>query len=351
MGIKDSLDLAWQDWQGTRRVRPATTRTCWARRWAARLRRVRRRREAGLAARARHPVLPGRRLGRARRRRARRPRQLGAPLPHHLGHRPGRASRRSSDGCASRPRRAGSRYAFRHRVDELVDRGRRRHGVRGAVLAPTPRRRAACPPAARRSASSSSRAQAVVVTSGGIGGNHDLVRATGPSGSARPPRAAWSPGCPPTSTAGCSASPRTAGGRLVNRDRMWHYIEGMRNWDPIWPGHGIRILPGPSSMWFDARRPPAARRRSSPASTPSARCDHLRHTGHDHSWFVLTRTIIEKEFALSGSEQNPDLTGQAASGRCSARVRHGRTRPGGGVPAPRRGLRRRRHAAPSSSPG
>ena len=31
-------------------------------------------------------------------------------------------------------------------------------------------------------------------------------------------------------------------------------------------------------------------------------------TGHQHSWFILTQKIIEKEFALSGSEQNPDLT-------------------------------------------
>ena len=38
---------------------------------------------------------------------------------------------------------------------------------------------------------------------------------------------------------------------------------------------------------------------------------HLRTTGHDHSWFVLTQKIIEKEFALSGSEQNPDLTGKS----------------------------------------
>ena len=33
---------------------------------------------------------------------------------------------------------------------------------------------------------------------------------------------------------------------------MWHYVEGIRNWNPIWPGHGIRILPGPSSLWLDA---------------------------------------------------------------------------------------------------
>ena len=34
-----------------------------------------------------------------------------------------------------------------------------------------------------------------------------------------------------------------AGGNLINADRMWHYTEGVKNWDPIWPAHGIRILP------------------------------------------------------------------------------------------------------------
>ena len=91
---------------------------------------------------------------------------------------------------------------------------------------------------------------------------------------------------------------------------MWHYVEGIRNWDPIWPGHGIRILPGPSSLWFDAigRRLPVP---LFPGFDTLGTLEHLRTTGHDHSWFVLTQKIIEKEFALSGSEQNPDLTGKS----------------------------------------
>jgi predicted oxidoreductase len=102
-----------------------------------------------------------------------------------------------------------------------------------------------------------------------------------------------------------------AGVRLVNRDRMWHYTEGLQNWDPIWPGHGIRILPGPSSIWLDAlgRRLPDP---CLPGYDTLNTLKYLRTTediaGYDHSWFILTRKIIEKEFALSGSEQNPDIT-------------------------------------------
>jgi len=101
-----------------------------------------------------------------------------------------------------------------------------------------------------------------------------------------------------------------AGARLINRDRMWHYVEGLRNWSPIWPRHGIRILPGPSPMWFDAlgRRLPSP---LFPGSDTLGQLQYIMSTGYDYSWFVLTQSIIKKEFALSGSEQNPDLTGKS----------------------------------------
>src|SRR5699024_7485999 len=101
----------------------------------------------------------------------------------------------------------------------------------------------------------------------------------------------------------------SAGGNIVNRDRMWHYTEGIVNWDPIWPDHAIRIIPGPSSLWLDAtgKRLPAP---LFPGFDTLGTLEHILATGHDHSWFILTQSIIEKEFALSGSEQNPDMTGK-----------------------------------------
>jgi predicted oxidoreductase len=101
-----------------------------------------------------------------------------------------------------------------------------------------------------------------------------------------------------------------AGARLINRDRMWHYVEGVHNWSPIWPGHGIRILPAPSSMWFDAtgKRLPSP---LYPGYDTLGQLEYIMKTGYDYSWFILTQSIIKKEFALSGSEQNPDLTGKS----------------------------------------
>jgi len=195
----------------------------------------------------------------------------------------------------------------RHRVDELLTRDGSVVGVRGAILADDD---------AVRGASSSRdvvgdfelEAQAVIVTSGGIGGNHDLVRKNWPARLGAPPATMLS-GVPAHVDGRMLAITESAGAHLINGDRMWHYTEGITNWDPVWPSHGIRILPGPSSLWLDAtgRRLPVP---LFPGFDTLGTLEHLRTTGYDHSWFVLTQKIIEKEFALSGSEQNPDLTGK-----------------------------------------
>ncbi len=98
-----------------------------------------------------------------------------------------------------------------------------------------------------------------------------------------------------------------AGVRLVNKDRMWHYTEGIQNHTPIWNKHGIRIIPGPSSMWFDAtgKRFDAP---DYPGFDTLHTLESICKTGYDYSWFILTEDILKKEFVLSGSEQNPDLT-------------------------------------------
>ncbi len=203
----------------------------------------------------------------------------------------------------------GDRIAlrFRHRVDDLIVEGGTVTGVRGRTL----RRDAAArgrPTNREEVADFELRAQAVIVTSGGIGGNHDLVRRAWPERLGTPPRTMVA-GVPAHVDGRMLEISQAAGAHLINPDRMWHYVEGLRNWDPIWDNHGIRILPGPSSLWLDAagNRLPAP---YFPGFDTLGTLRHLRQTGWDYSWFVLTQKIIEKEFALSGSEQNPDLTGR-----------------------------------------
>src|SRR5438270_7790195 len=199
-------------------------------------------------------------------------------------------------------------FRFRHRVDALMTTNGAVDGVSGAILEPS---------TVARGESSSRvvtgnfelRAQAVIVASGGIGGNHDLVRQNWPQRLGEAPKNMIS-GVPEHVDGRMIGITEAAGARLINRDRMWHYVEGIRNWSPIWPRHGIRILPGPSSMWFDATgtRLPAP---LFPGSDTLGQLRYIMSTGHDYSWFVLTQSIIKKEFALSGSEQNPDLTGKS----------------------------------------
>ncbi|MCM2579983.1 FAD-binding dehydrogenase [Streptomyces meridianus] len=197
---------------------------------------------------------------------------------------------------------------FRHRVDELLTTDGRVHGVRGAVLEPSTVQRGE---ASSRTVTGEFElnAQAVVVASGGIGGNHDLVRANWPERLGKPPARMLS-GVPAHVDGRMIGITREAGGAVINEDRMWHYTEGIENWDPIWARHGIRILPGPSSLWLDARgrRLPVP---LFPGFDTLGTLEHILSTGYDHTWFVLNRKIIGKEFALSGSEQNPDLTGRS----------------------------------------
>ncbi|GAA0973724.1 FAD-binding dehydrogenase [Nocardiopsis tropica] len=196
---------------------------------------------------------------------------------------------------------------FRHRVDELVVTDGTVTGVRGAVLAPSGISRGQ---ASNRDVVGDFEmaAQAVVVTSGGIGANHDLVRKSWPERLGAPPKHMLS-GVPEHVDGRMLGITERAGGRIVNPDRMWHYTEGIQNWDPVWAGHGIRILPGPSSLWLDAtgKRLPAP---CFPGFDTLGTLDHIMRSGHEYTWFVLSQKIIEKEFTLSGSEQNPDLTGK-----------------------------------------
>ena len=198
------------------------------------------------------------------------------------------------------------RFVYRHKVTSLEVTNGRASGVKGDILADDDSVRGA----------STSRevvghfefsAESVIVTSGGIGGDHDKVRALWPVDRLGPAPKRMVAGVPDYVDGQMQQITKNAGASVINEDRMWHYTEGLENWDPIWPNHGIRILPGPSSMWFDAN----GDRMEAPCMPGFDTLSTLKRilsTGHGHSWFILTQKIIEKEFALSGSEQNPDLT-------------------------------------------
>ncbi len=219
------------------------------------------------------------------------------------------------------------RFAFRHRVDDLVVEDGACVGVQGSVLV-------ADDSLARGLASSREvvgtfelRAPAVVVTSGGIGHNFELMRANWPVDRVGPAPEHMIAGVPAHVDGRMLGIAELAGASLVNKDRMWAYTEGIHNWDPVWPDHAIRILPGPSSLWLDADGKRLEGMSGVPGSDSIGAMKQILATGADYSWFVLTQSIIEKEFALSGSEQNPDWTDKDFVLMIKERVGKGATTP------------------------
>jgi predicted oxidoreductase len=216
------------------------------------------------------------------------------------------------------------RFAHRHQVDELIVEGAAVTGVRGTVLEPSSEARGVT--SSRKAIGEFEfRAQAVIVTSGGIGGNHDMVRANWPTRMGPVPERMLA-GVPAHVDGRMIAITEKTGARVINRDRMWHYTEGITNYDPIWPMHGIRIIPGPSSLWLDAtgKRLPVP---LYPGFDTLGTLEYIAKSGYDYTWFVLNAKIIGKEFGLSGQEQNPDLTGRSVRQLMASRA-------GSGAPGP-----------------
>jgi predicted oxidoreductase len=305
LGIKDSFDLALQDWMGTAGF--DREEDLWPKRWAEAY--------VGFAAGEKrdwlramgHRIFPV--VGWAERG-GYDAMGHGNSVPRfHVTWGTGPGIVETFERRAREAERSGRlTFKFRHRVDALSITNGVVDGISGAILEPTGVERGQS--SSRKVVGEFSlRAPAVIVASGGIGGNHDLVRQNWPQRLGKPPKFMIS-GVPEHVDGRLIGITEAAGARLINRDRMWHYVEGIQNWSPIWPRHGIRILPGPSSMWFDAtgKRLPAP---LFPGSDTLGQLHYIMSTDHDYSWFVLTQSIIKKEFALSGSEQNPDLTGKS----------------------------------------
>jgi predicted oxidoreductase len=321
LGVHDSLGLAWQDWTGTAGFdRPEDE---WPRRWARAYVEWAAGEKRAWLAQLGHRVTPI--VGWAER-------GAGGATGHgntvprfHITWGTGPGLVEPFERRVSAAADAGRlEFRFRHRVDALTVTGGTVAGVAGTVLEPSDVPRGA-PSSRTATGSFEFAAQAVIVTSGGIGGNHELVRQAWPQRLGEAPAHLLS-GVPAHVDGRMIGIAEQAGASVINRDRMWHYVEGIENWNPVWPAHGIRILPGPSPLWLDAsgRRLPAP---LYPGFDTLGTLEHLRRTGYDHSWFILTRKIIAKEFALSGSEQNPDLTGRDRKAVVTSRL-------GGAVPGP-----------------
>ncbi|WP_342533417.1 FAD-binding dehydrogenase [Lysinibacillus sp. FSL K6-0057] len=307
LGIKDSKELAWQDWQGTAGFDRLDDEDSWAYKWA--------RAYVDFAAGEKYDWLKSKGIkffpvvGWAERGGSLAGGHGNSVPRFHIvwGTGPG-IVKPFVDKVKQAMKEGFIDFKPRHRVDEFVQQEGKITGISGTVLAETFINRGE--KSSRLGIGEFSyEAKAVIVASGGIGANFDLVRKNWPARLGTPPKNMVC-GVPAYVDGRMLEIAEHAGGRIVNRDRMWHYTEGLRNWDPIWPNHGIRILPGPSSLWFDAEGN-RFHAPNFPGFDTLSTLEAIQKTGYDYSWFILTEKIIEKEFALSGSEQNPDLTNKS----------------------------------------
>jgi predicted oxidoreductase len=309
MGIKDSHELAWQDWQGSAGFDRLDDEDVWPRQWAEAY-------VAWAAGGKREYVrdlglrtLPF--VGWAER-------GSGSATGHgnsvprfHITWGTGpEVVRVFAEPVLEAEKRGLVRFGFRHQVDELIVDDGTVVGVRGTLLEADDALARGVASSREAAGEFELRASAVVVTSGGIGHNFEMMRKNWPVDRIGPAPKHLIAGVPAHVDGRMLAITEAAGARVVNRDRMWAYVEGIHNWDPIWPDHAIRILPGPSSMWFDARGNRLTGLSGVPGADSIGSMKQILASGQDYSWFVLTQSIIEKEFSLSGSEQNPDMTGK-----------------------------------------
>jgi uncharacterized protein len=226
MKIRDSHELALQDWMGSAGFdRPEDH---WPRRVAEAYRRFRRRRNAVWLHADGHALVSGRRLGRARRRPCPWPRQFGAALSPDLGYRAGRA--RALRAAGARACRCGGliELKFRHRASRILRTNGAVCGVAGEVLEPVHRgsRSAIRARGHRRFRDFRRHGHRDV-------GRHwrrfrackeELAgRAAGPGAEDHGRRRAA-----PCRRAHDRRSVEAAGAATINTDRMWHYTEGVR---------------------------------------------------------------------------------------------------------------------------
>ncbi|WP_297802728.1 FAD-binding dehydrogenase [uncultured Brevundimonas sp.] len=311
LGISDSLDLAWRDWQGSAgwdRLSDENDQDHWARQWGRAYVEFAAGEKRSWIGQNGIKLTPM--VGWAERGSGQADGHGNSVPRFHVAWGTGTGvSGPFAQSALDAAHEGTLTFYHRHRVDNLIVEGGRVTGVSGARLAPDESPRAV---SSNRNVVGdfTLKAEAVVLATGGIGGNHDLVRKYWPERLGQPPREMIT-GVPAYVDGRMLDIVGEAGARLVNRDRMWHYVEGVRNWAPIWPRHAIRILPGPSPLWFDAlgRRLPAP---ALPGYDTIATLRYLRTTpdiaAYDHSWFIVSMDILSKEFALSGSEQNRDIT-------------------------------------------
>jgi hypothetical protein len=181
------------------------------------------------------------------------------------------------------------RLHFDHKVDGIIQEGGQVVGCHGTSSA----------------GPFEARGGAVVIAAGGIAGDHDKVREVWPRDQWGEPPEPMLNGSIPEADGKLLDRAEELGANITHLEKMWNYAAGVRHWEPMFPNHGLSLVPAKSPLWvnYQGRRfvdPPLVG-----AFDTLLLVDRICREQKKYSWQVMNRKIANKEFAVSGAEFNP----------------------------------------------
>jgi predicted oxidoreductase len=147
-------------------------------------------------------------------------------------------------------------------------------------------------------------ADRTVIATGGINGSVEQVRKHWPAHWPAAPARMLNGACP-LSDGVLHESAAAYGARLTHLTDMWNYAAGVPHPQAHFDGHGLSLIPCKSAIWLTPDGEPVG---PAPMVTGYDTREMCRQVAaHPYTWNVLNWKIAIKELAISGAEHNPRI--------------------------------------------
>ncbi len=187
------------------------------------------------------------------------------------------------------PEKSGLTIKYRHRVTELeIDNGRIT-GVDGVDE--------------MTGESFIAKADVVVIATGGINGSIEKVKQNWYKPWGDPPEEILN-GSHPYAIGDMHDATDAICGNVTHLDRMWNYAAGIHHPQPVMPKHGLSLVPPKSAIWVNYRGERFGPMPLMTAYDTRYLVERICQEPVKYSWQILNAKIMNKEFAISGSESN-----------------------------------------------
>lgn len=179
---------------------------------------------------------------------------------------------------------------FSHKVEEILTEGGKVIGVKGINEL--------------SNEAFTAKAANTIVATGGLGGDIDQVKKNWNSDWGTPPEKILN-GAHPYADGTVHFAVEKVNGKLTHLDKTWPYAAGVHHPRPTKKDDGLSIVPPRSALWLNHKG-----ERIGPVPLITAfdtrfLVDEICKQEKKFSWQVMNMKILNKEFAISGSESNP----------------------------------------------